>query len=78
MALRIDSPCHAQFCGADLLKGKGLQGGRGRFGQRKAPVEYRQLGSAGGRVSVIGLSTNRFGAATVPQAEVTARDNAMR
>jgi len=33
-------------------------------------MEYRQLGSAGVRVSVIGLGTNRFGAATVPQAEV--------
>jgi len=34
-------------------------------------MEYRQLGSAGVRVSVIGLGTNRFGAATVPQTEVT-------
>jgi aryl-alcohol dehydrogenase-like predicted oxidoreductase len=33
-------------------------------------MEYRQLGSAGVRVSVIGLGTNRFGAAIVPQAEV--------
>jgi aryl-alcohol dehydrogenase-like predicted oxidoreductase len=33
-------------------------------------MEYRQLGSAGVRVSVIGLGTNRFGAATVPQTEV--------
>jgi aryl-alcohol dehydrogenase-like predicted oxidoreductase len=33
-------------------------------------MEYRQLGSAGVRVSVIGLGTNRFGAATVPQVEV--------
>ncbi|HEY7492734.1 MAG TPA: aldo/keto reductase [Candidatus Tectomicrobia bacterium] len=33
-------------------------------------MEYRQLGSAGVRISVIGLGTNRFGAATVPQAEV--------
>jgi aryl-alcohol dehydrogenase-like predicted oxidoreductase len=33
-------------------------------------MEYRQLGSAGVRVSIIGLGTNRFGAATVPQAEV--------
>ena len=33
-------------------------------------MEYRQLGSAGVRVSVIGLGTNRFGAPTVPQAEV--------
>ena len=33
-------------------------------------MEYRQLGSAGVRVSVIGLGTNRFGSATVAQAEV--------
>jgi len=33
-------------------------------------MEYRQLGSAGVRVSVIGVGTNRFGAATVQQAEV--------
>jgi aryl-alcohol dehydrogenase-like predicted oxidoreductase len=34
-------------------------------------MEYRQLGRAGVRVSVIGLGTNRFGTAQVPQAEVT-------
>jgi aryl-alcohol dehydrogenase-like predicted oxidoreductase len=33
-------------------------------------MEYRQLGRAGVRVSVIGLGTNRFGAASVPQTEV--------
>lgn len=33
-------------------------------------MEYRQLGAAGVRVSVIGLGTNRFGAATLPQQEV--------
>jgi aryl-alcohol dehydrogenase-like predicted oxidoreductase len=33
-------------------------------------MEYRQLGSAGVRVSVIGLGTNRFGAEMLPQAEV--------
>jgi aryl-alcohol dehydrogenase-like predicted oxidoreductase len=33
-------------------------------------MEYRQLGPAGVRVSVIGLGTNRFGAAKLPQAEV--------
>ncbi|MBM4262206.1 MAG: aldo/keto reductase [Deltaproteobacteria bacterium] len=34
-------------------------------------MEYRQLGSAGARVSVIGLGTNRFGSKEVPQGEVT-------
>src|SRR3989475_1905317 len=34
-------------------------------------MEYRQLGRAGVRVSVIGLGTNRFGTAQLPQAEVT-------
>lgn len=33
-------------------------------------MEYRQLGSAGARVSVIGLGTNRFGSKEVPQEEV--------
>lgn len=33
-------------------------------------MEYRQLGRAGVRVSVIGLGTNRFGTASLPQAEV--------
>jgi aryl-alcohol dehydrogenase-like predicted oxidoreductase len=33
-------------------------------------MEYRQLGSAGVRVSVIGLGTNRFGSAAVSQTEV--------
>jgi aryl-alcohol dehydrogenase-like predicted oxidoreductase len=34
-------------------------------------MDYRQLGRAGVRVSVIGLGTNRFGTAHLPQAEVT-------
>ena len=33
-------------------------------------MEYRQLGSAGVRVSVIGLGTNRFGVAPLQQTEV--------
>lgn len=33
-------------------------------------MQYRQLGPAGVRVSVIGLGTNRFGAAKLPQAGV--------
>lgn len=33
-------------------------------------MEYRQLGRAGVRVSVIGLGTNRFGTDSVPQREV--------
>ncbi len=33
-------------------------------------MEYRQLGSAGVRVSVIGLGTNRFGSESLPQGEV--------
>jgi aryl-alcohol dehydrogenase-like predicted oxidoreductase len=33
-------------------------------------MEYRQLGRAGVRVSVIGLGTNRFGTDKLPQAEV--------
>lgn len=33
-------------------------------------MEYRQLGRAGVRVSVIGLGTNRFGSDKLPQAEV--------
>jgi len=32
-------------------------------------MEYRQLGSAGVRVSVLGLGTNRFGSIDVPQSE---------
>src|SRR5207244_2727920 len=39
--------------------------------ERTATMEYRQLGPAGVRVSVIGLGTNRFGTAQLPQAEVT-------
>jgi aryl-alcohol dehydrogenase-like predicted oxidoreductase len=33
-------------------------------------MEYRQLGSSGVRVSVIGIGTNRFGTDKVPQSEV--------
>jgi aryl-alcohol dehydrogenase-like predicted oxidoreductase len=33
-------------------------------------MEYRQMGNSGVRVSVVGLGTNRFGSAEVPQAEV--------
>ncbi len=33
-------------------------------------MEYRQLGKAGVRVSVVGLGTNRFGSADMPQQEV--------
>lgn len=33
-------------------------------------MEYRQLGNAGVRVSVVGLGTNRFGSADMPQTEV--------
>lgn len=33
-------------------------------------MQYRRLGNAGVQVSVIGLGTNRFGSAKVPQAEV--------
>jgi aryl-alcohol dehydrogenase-like predicted oxidoreductase len=33
-------------------------------------MEYRQLGNAGVRVSIIGLGTNRFGSTVLPQAEV--------
>ncbi|MBN1642342.1 MAG: aldo/keto reductase [Anaerolineae bacterium] len=33
-------------------------------------MEYRQLGSAGVRVSMIGLGTNRFGSDVLPQSEV--------
>lgn len=33
-------------------------------------MEYRQLGRAGARVSIIGLGTNRFGSASLPQHEV--------
>lgn len=35
-------------------------------------MEYRQLGFSGVRVSVIGLGTNRFGSAALPQEEVNA------
>jgi aryl-alcohol dehydrogenase-like predicted oxidoreductase len=35
-------------------------------------MEYRQLGSAGVRVSVIGLGTNRFGSKALPQSKVKA------
>jgi aryl-alcohol dehydrogenase-like predicted oxidoreductase len=34
-------------------------------------MEYRQLGHAGVRVSVVGLGANRFGSPEVPQAEVS-------
>lgn len=33
-------------------------------------MEYRQMGHCGVRVSVVGLGTNRFGSAEMPQAEV--------
>jgi aryl-alcohol dehydrogenase-like predicted oxidoreductase len=33
-------------------------------------MQYRQLGNAGARVSVVGLGANRFGSPEVPQAEV--------
>jgi Predicted oxidoreductases (related to aryl-alcohol dehydrogenases) len=33
-------------------------------------MEYRQLGNAGVRVSVVGLGANRFGSLDVPQVEV--------
>jgi aryl-alcohol dehydrogenase-like predicted oxidoreductase len=33
-------------------------------------MDYRQMGNSGVRVSVIGLGTNRFGSAEVPQGEV--------
>jgi aryl-alcohol dehydrogenase-like predicted oxidoreductase len=33
-------------------------------------MEYRQLGNAGVRVSIIGLGTNRFGSTSLPQTEV--------
>jgi aryl-alcohol dehydrogenase-like predicted oxidoreductase len=33
-------------------------------------MEYRQMGNTGVRISVIGLGTNRFGSADMPQAEV--------
>jgi aryl-alcohol dehydrogenase-like predicted oxidoreductase len=33
-------------------------------------MEYRQLGNAGARVSVVGLGANRFGSADTPQSEV--------
>ena len=33
-------------------------------------MEYRQMGSSGVRVSVVGLGTNRFGSPDMPQAEV--------
>jgi aryl-alcohol dehydrogenase-like predicted oxidoreductase len=34
-------------------------------------MEYRQLGTAGVRVSVVGLGANRFGSSDTPQAEVS-------
>jgi aryl-alcohol dehydrogenase-like predicted oxidoreductase len=34
-------------------------------------MEYRQLGSSGVRVSTIGLGTNRYGSAALPQEQVT-------
>lgn len=34
-------------------------------------MEYRPLGNSGVRVSVVGLGTNRFGSAKVPQSEVS-------
>lgn len=34
-------------------------------------MEYRQLGPAGVRVSVIGIGTNRFGSPSLPEAEVS-------
>jgi hypothetical protein len=40
-------------------------------GQKGCEMEYRQLGSAGVRVSAIGLGTNRFGSEAVPQNEVS-------
>jgi aryl-alcohol dehydrogenase-like predicted oxidoreductase len=39
-------------------------------GSEGACMEYRQLGSAGVRVSVVGLGANRFGSIETPQAEV--------
>src|SRR5512147_1335944 len=38
--------------------------------QRGACMEYRQMGNTGVRVSVVGLGTNRFGSADMPQSEV--------
>ena len=42
-----------------------------RSHERTGTMEYRRLGRAGVRVSVIGLGTNRFGTAQVPLAEVS-------
>ncbi len=39
-------------------------------------MEYRQLGNAGARVSVVGLGTNRFGTDAVPQETVNSIINA--
>ena len=38
--------------------------------KRELKMEYRQLGPAGVRVSVLGIGTNRFGSKKVPQAEI--------
>src|SRR5918999_867454 len=45
-----------------------LSAAGGEEAHHEEALTHRQLGSAGVRVSVIGLGTNRFGAATVPQA----------
>src|SRR4029434_753126 len=37
---------------------------------RERPMNYRQVGNSGVRVSVIGLGANRFGSENVPQTEV--------
>ena len=41
------------------------------LGVRDVAMEYRQLGRAGVRVSIIGLGTNRFGTDQLPQEEVS-------
>src|SRR5262245_49814821 len=41
------------------------------FPERTGSMEYRQLGRAGVRVSVLGLGTNRFGSDRLPLAEVS-------
>jgi hypothetical protein len=45
-----------------------LSAAGGEEAHHEEALTHRQLGSAGVRVSVIGLGTNRFGAATVPRA----------